>query len=289
MSILKRAADTAYTFRFLRLLTMDWSKMKAYELGLINSDGTKLKKPTTPEEKSAYTFFHRLVFNIKRLLNVVPGGMAKKLASYASALYLLKAHTEHSESEILESLDLDVDFLEENLEAPLSKYSLLKNRRYQINKDIIVPVANDSIDLVAEKGSIVTIKKSLGEHFGVEIFEAIHNLSNQCIFISPYDISVDLFQEEFSVTTSDIALIPKPLKTDAGDKYQRFKVPTNVFTRFDRGRKKHQRWTTFLDLNDEAQSQICQFAKKYRKALIILQDESTGAMRAIRSTSTDGR
>jgi hypothetical protein len=285
MSILKRAIDTAFTIRFLRLLTMDWKKMKAYELGLINDEGVKLKKPKTSEEKAAYTFFHRLVFNIKRMLNLVPGAGARKLASYASALYLLKAHTNHSEKEIVEFLDIDdLDIIEEDIDV-----ELIPNRRYQLNKDIMIPIASDLIEAFATKGSSITIVKPLGIHFGSIMYEATHNLSNKKIYVTEHDISADLNQEEINVTTVDVADIPSPLRTDYGDKYQRFTVPTGIFQKFDKGRKRYQRWRAFLDLNDELQVQIAQFARKHRDALIVLQDESTGAMRAIRPTSSDGK
>ena len=39
MSILKRAADLVYTFRFLKLLVTPFNKTKAFELGIIDENG----------------------------------------------------------------------------------------------------------------------------------------------------------------------------------------------------------------------------------------------------------
>jgi hypothetical protein len=284
MSLIKRAVDTVYTFRFLRILTMPWTKMEAYKLGLIDEKGKKLKKPQTSQERAAYTLFHRLVFNLKRILNIVPGKTARMLASYASALYLLREKFNLSEEVVLRALNQNLD-----LNEGIEEEGLIENCVYQINKDIVIPMANESIDIEAISGSLITILKPVGKHFGSTIYEARHHLSDKKIYVSEGDISTNLNQEEFSVSTVDIAMPPAPLKTDFGDKYQKFTVPTSIFQRFDRGRKKRQRWKTFLDLNDEKQYQIAQFAKKYRNALVILQDESTGATRAIRPTSTDGR
>src|SRR6056300_208700 len=93
MSIITRGADLVYTFRFLRLLTTPFEKTKAFELGIIDKDGKRDKKGVpyidTPEKKSAYTAFHRIVFNIKKLLAKAPGG-SSKIASYAAALFLIK-------------------------------------------------------------------------------------------------------------------------------------------------------------------------------------------------------
>lgn len=284
MGILKRAADAVYAIRFLRLLVMNWTSMKAYKLGLVDENGKKLRSPETDEEKSQYTLFHRLVYNVKRLLSFLPSGMVRKIGSLASALYLIKEHTNLSEEDIMETLSSHFD-LDESVEE---EFVLEENRRYQLNKDVIIPT---NIDMVASQGSTITIHKLDGSIFGLKIYEATHNLTNKLIYVSSNDISADLNEEEFSVTTTDVAIppLPLPMKTDMGDKYQRFTVPTGVFQKFDRGRKKFQRWSVFLDLNDEKQLQISQFAKKYRKSLIILQDESTGAMRAVRPTSSDGR
>lgn len=91
MSLLSRASDTFYAFRFLYLLTQPWEKTEAFKLGLVDAGGKVLKSAETPEERSAYTIFHRLAFNVKRLLGMFPGGRTR-IASYAAALYLLKEH-----------------------------------------------------------------------------------------------------------------------------------------------------------------------------------------------------
>jgi hypothetical protein len=283
MSILKRAADAVYAFRFLRLLVMPWKKTKAYELGLIDDNGRLIKSAETSQEKSAYTYFHRLIFNLKRLINLVPGKGARTLASYASALYLIKEYTNQSEEKLLESLKFENNSLTENLEET----GLIENRRYQLNKDIIIQ--SENFDLVAKNGSIITVKEAKDKFSGITVYEAIHNLTNKKIYVTEHDILTDLNQEEFSVTTADVSMPPMPMKSDYGDKYQHFKIPSTVFCKFDRGRKKYQRWKVYLDLNDQKQLQIAQFARKYRGALIVIEDEYTGAMRAIRPTSSDGR
>ena len=37
MGLVKRAADLAYTFRFIRLMAMDWKSWDAYKLGIIDT------------------------------------------------------------------------------------------------------------------------------------------------------------------------------------------------------------------------------------------------------------
>ena len=104
MGIVKRAADLVYTFRFLKLLVTSFESTDAFKMGLIDAKGKKLRKAETPEEKNAYTPFHRLVYNIKKL---IPGG---KIGSYASALYLIKEHgkmSDQSVEKVIKELGLD--------------------------------------------------------------------------------------------------------------------------------------------------------------------------------------
>ena len=92
-----RAIDLFVTYRFIKLLVTPFEKTDAFELGIIDEDGKRTlepgtNKPTTLrtiEERNAYTVLHKLVFNIKKIFNKVPG-LRTKLGTYAAALFLLK-------------------------------------------------------------------------------------------------------------------------------------------------------------------------------------------------------
>ena len=47
MSILSRAGDLIYTFRFLKLLVTPFEKTNAYKLGVIDDKGKKIKEGKT--------------------------------------------------------------------------------------------------------------------------------------------------------------------------------------------------------------------------------------------------
>ena len=81
-------ADTYMIYQVLKRLTTPFNETKAFELGLIDKDGKLLKKAKTSDEKKAYTYFDRFIFNLKRLLHRV--GLKSKFASYGAALFLLK-------------------------------------------------------------------------------------------------------------------------------------------------------------------------------------------------------
>ena len=118
MGILKRAADLGYTFRFIRMMVMDWKDWDAYKEGIIDENGKRNKnvKLDTNEKKSAYTPFIRLAANIKRLVAKIPGG-GSRLGSFASALYLIKEKTKINDDQlqkICNKMNVDIlDFLNE--------------------------------------------------------------------------------------------------------------------------------------------------------------------------------
>ena len=84
--------DTIYTYKFIKMLATPWVDQPAYKLGIIDDKGKVLKKTNelkTDAEKKAYTPFHRLGWNLKRIVQKMPGG-STKFANYASALFLLR-------------------------------------------------------------------------------------------------------------------------------------------------------------------------------------------------------
>ncbi len=72
-----------------------------------------------------------------------------------------------------------------------------------------------------------------------------------------------------------------------GSKYKHFNVPSETFRKFETGRNKFERWNKFLDMNDSNQKAIHLYASKNPSNTIILQDETTGAMRSIRRRSSN--
>ena len=73
MSALKTGIDSAYAYRFIRLMQKNFNEWKAYQTGIIDERGNVIKRPKTEEEKSSYTPFHASVRAFKRMVNTVPG------------------------------------------------------------------------------------------------------------------------------------------------------------------------------------------------------------------------
>ena len=85
-----RLIDTLITYRIIKLLSTPFEKQEAFKQGIIDKDGKVLKRNRdlkTDKEKSAYTYLHRFIFNLKRILGKV--GLGSKLGSFAVSLALL--------------------------------------------------------------------------------------------------------------------------------------------------------------------------------------------------------
>jgi len=186
-----RGPDFFYALRFLRLLTTKWEKTSAFNLGIVDKNGKILKKPKTAEEKSAYNTFHKLVYNIKRLINKIPLGKST-LASYAAALFLIKEHAGISDKKLIkvikESTGLDFsDYKPKINEWYLAKDGEIETGKYALARDIALPKTGE---LLAKKKTWVEIMESAphGSVLGHPVFKAKHIKTQQTIYITQEDI-----------------------------------------------------------------------------------------------------
>lgn len=67
-----------------------------------------------------------------------------------------------------------------------------------------------------------------------------------------------------------------------------FKVTPEVFSRFAKGKKKYERWSKYLNTEDEAEASIYNFARKNPDGMIILQCQDTGNQKGIRYNPNGG-
>jgi len=96
---MSQIVDNLIAYRVLTMLIKPFSETDAYRLGIIDNKGKNLIKPSslsTQEQKSAYTFLHRLVFNMKKIINKLPGGESK-LKSFVSAYFLIREYYEKND------------------------------------------------------------------------------------------------------------------------------------------------------------------------------------------------
>ena len=194
------AIDAFITFRFLKLLVTPFNKTEAFKMGIIDERGKVLKKYRTLEriaERQAYTILHRLVFNIKKLIEKLPGGKSR-LATYAAALFLIKEH-------INEYHDSDGVLLEKEFYKYLRDNDLIDRNDNEIKEEIgfgdrllkgsyklVNNVGTDEDDkVIGKKGDIVTVySDSVAKDnvMGQDVFEVIHDKTKDVLLVTIEDI-----------------------------------------------------------------------------------------------------
>jgi len=190
MGIIKQAADLVYTFRFLRLLTTKFEDTDAYKHGIIDQEGNRLKSfdlnTTTNRDlyKDSYTPFHRLVFNIKKLMAKAPGG-GSTIASYAAALYLLKEKYGITEKQMIKDLGIDpLDFLAEQSQWFVLEDKKLSPGSYKVMTSKLLNNTLEEMVLPRDKIRVAENCYPIGDLFGLDIYEVTHIRTNQLIYVT---------------------------------------------------------------------------------------------------------
>jgi hypothetical protein len=196
MGILKSAADLVYTIRFLKLLVTPFDKTDAFKVGIIDAEGKKNKEfnlnsmDDREAYRSHYTPFHRLVFNLKRLMAKVPGGQSV-VARYGAALALIKEHGDLSDQnvdKIHAKTGIDIlDCLAEESQWFMLEGNELSPGVYRMKNDSITT----KFEEIVNKHDQIRIEKTLpiDEVLGLQIYEAVHMKSNQKLFITTAEIT----------------------------------------------------------------------------------------------------
>jgi len=202
-----RAIDLFVTYRFLKLLTTPFNQTDAFKLGIIDEKGNRIKKPkstrpavdlTTTELKNSYTILHKLVFNIKKIFDKVPG-LRTKVGTYAAALFLLKDTFKESvedpdvfEKEFMKYLkENDIEFDETISEEVIGFGEVLPKGNYVLDNDIL---NKEEEELSAKKGDKVVAfddEPPVDTVLGVEIFPVIHVKTQEKIYVSLEDLKDD--------------------------------------------------------------------------------------------------
>jgi hypothetical protein len=189
MSIIKRAADFAYTLRFITLLTTPFEKTKAFELGLIDEKGKRDRsvKLDSPERKDAYTLFIRVVFNIKRLIAKVSGG-DRVIGNLAAGLLLMKENygvSEKNMEKVLKKLNIDtLDFIAENTQWFVTENKMLSPGVYTVRSEKII---NSSFEEIVKRNDKIRVNEDCypkGDVFGLDVYEVTHINSNQQVYVT---------------------------------------------------------------------------------------------------------
>ena len=198
-----RAIDLFVTYRFIKLLVTPFEDTPAFKLGIIDKDGNRVRLPkstqvtplNTIEEKGAYTILHKLVFNIKKIFQKVPG-LRTKLGTYAAALFLLKDTFKESvddpdvfEKEFMKYLKEEGYEIDDSISEEVIGFGeVLPKGEYILVNDIL---NKEEEELTAKKGDKVVAfedESPVDSILGVEIFSVVHEKSKEVIYVSLEDI-----------------------------------------------------------------------------------------------------
>jgi len=189
-----RAIDLLITYRVIKMLVTPFEKTDAYKYGIIDQNGKVLRKNKTlsvAKEKDSYTILHRFVFNLKRIINFIPGGKSK-LGTYAAALGLL----------LKEQKEINAVELEKVLYKHLRENDLINfddDLREDVDFDFLPKgkfTITDSLEdlngkTTAEIGDIVYTaenQKPFDNYFGVNLYHVINEDTEKQIIVSEDNI-----------------------------------------------------------------------------------------------------
>lgn len=126
---MSRIVDNLIAYRILKMLVTNFEDTEAFKLGIIDKKGKNLRKANTlqtSQERDAYTYLNRLVFNMKKIINRIPGG-ENRMKSLVAALWLVK--------EQYESGSRSTALMQEKFDTIMK---LLDNRVSLVEEEIIV-------------------------------------------------------------------------------------------------------------------------------------------------------
>lgn len=228
-----RVVDNLLAFRVMYMLVTPFQDTPAFKLGVIDKEGNTLIKTAdmNTEQKDSYTYLHRLVFKLKKILNKLPGGESK-LKNMVAALWLIKENYE-SDSRSLALIEERFDVLVQKLDTVTL-----------VEEEILV---KDFLDVLNEDGAVGGAPtNSIGDGSKVGL--------------------------------------DRPFRRKR--KFQSFTVNDDIYRRFKNGKSKYRQWNEYLNLEDEGQKAIYDWAKKNPKGIIILKNGKE--MKAIRFNRNGG-
>jgi hypothetical protein len=187
--------DAWIVYRFIKTLVTPWDEMDAFKLGVIDASGHLLIKTDkmSDAQKASYTLFHRLVFNIKRLIEKIPGGKSK-IGTYAAALFLLKEQMGDEEGVLIMEKSF-MSYLKDNDAIAVStlqeEYVLeefLSKGRYKLINNMLDTKGDE-----LHKGTVLVATKNLKpvtKILGIEVFQlAVQGNPTKVVVVSREDIS----------------------------------------------------------------------------------------------------
>lgn len=253
--------DVVISYTFIKNLTVPFDKTEAFKVGIIDKDGNFLVKKgsdnlTSEQSKNYPNKLVILAWNIKRLLSKVGIGRSS-IASFASALYLLKEETRQSDFSVIKERVL-VD---------------LQNKLYSGNREEMI---NDFFEACC-LGDLNN-KSCLLEEVGAVSGGAPTN-----------NIGGGMIKGAAPGEDPPIRLKKKKKIYELMGRYTVFEVSPEEFERCSCSKKKFEKWNKFFDEDSETGSSIKNYSHRNPEKGIILRNSETGQTMMLRRRWSDQR
>lgn len=134
---MSRIIDNLIAYKILTMLITPFEETEAYKLGIIDKDGKNLIKTSkmdSSDQKESYSYLTRLVFNVKKIINRLPGGDSR-LKNLVAALWMVKESYENKRTVMFEDynklLRSNVVLVEEEIQVR----EFLEQKKQELDED----------------------------------------------------------------------------------------------------------------------------------------------------------
>lgn len=301
--------DVIISYTFIKDMSTPFDKTKAFKVGIIDKDGNflvKNKKMTSEQRKNYPNKLTILAWNIKKLLSKVGIGKST-LASFASALFLLKEEMEKNgmdyssaKNTIMDSLKNDIfhgdreKMINEAFECSLIP-SFLEVGKYKI--------FDETIELTED------ITPS-SYNMGIPLYETRNKNGKKIVFSEKETVKVDFlweknksFKEQVPANNVGSGMIKgiapgedPPIRVKKKKKiyelmgrYVVFEVSPEEFEKCTSSKKKFEKWNKYFDEDSESGNTIKKYSYHNPDKGIILRNSETGQTMMFRRRWDDQR
>jgi len=230
--------DNALALRILTMLVKPFVETDAFKLGIIDAHGRNIipaAQLTKNDQKDAYSYLHRLVFNIKKIINKLPGGESR-LRNLVAAMFLFKEVYAQKNSAVSPAL----------LERVLTR---LENGAVFVQEELLV-------------NEFLQLNEEMAVNSGTGTGNAVGG-------------TIGGFTDGGGHATGGIAGIDAPIsKKRPLRRMQKFIVPTELYRRFSGGKSSARPWKDYLNMDHDGERAIYDFARKNPNGIIVLQNGS---------------
>jgi len=251
--------DVVISYTFIKNLTVPFDKTEAFKVGIIDKDGNFLVKKgsdnlTSEQSKNYPNKLVILAWNIKRLLSKVGIGRSS-IASFASALYLLKEETRQSDFSVIKERVL-VD---------------LQNKLYSGNREEMVNDFFETCCLGNLNNNSCLLEGAVSEE------------------VPTNNVGGGMIKGAAPGEDPPIRLKKKKKIYELMGRYTVFEVSPEEFEKCSCSKRKFEKWDKFFDEDSETGSAIKKYSYHNPDKGIILRNSETGETTVFRRRWSDQR